>query len=324
MKKLLIFFLMIAIMLSGHAYAEEELLPFTIMEFQYSVPASWQIYSDNKDTPNAIYRWHDRDDGGSLFFYASGEYPEIPGSSDRQAKNFAAAFCETVLEMDAAPDIDSILLETINGCRAILFDTAKMDVESEYSGLAVFIGQESIMTVASSGPDSLEALTSVYKTISSHKIKAQPDTSQMPNLAVFDASAPDLSALSFDELIALRELIDMALWQTDEWQEVVVPIGVYEVGVDIPAGHWNISVPDGEYTVLTWAKELDESGKDCEWDAKLYSTGIMSKTFGSYDKFGDSYPEIIDLDLADGTYIIVEDGSVVFTPYTGKPDLGFK
>lgn len=32
-----------------------------------------------------------------------------------------------------------------------------------------------------------------------------------------------------------------AMWKTDEWQRVEVPAGVYQVGVEIPAGEWTIS-----------------------------------------------------------------------------------
>lgn len=31
-----------------------------------------------------------------------------------------------------------------------------------------------------------------------------------------------------------------AIWNTKEWQEVEVPAGVYEVGVEIPAGEWTL------------------------------------------------------------------------------------
>ena len=134
----------------------------------------------------------------------------------------------------------------------------------------------------------------------------------------------DFSGLSLAQLIEVQQQLTMAMWATEEWQEVVVPIGVYEFGVDIPVKHWNISVPDGEYTIVSWATKLDESGKDYSYKDELYSTGIMSTTYSSYDKYAGDYPEIIDIDAKEGTFLIVERGNVVFTPYTGKPALGFK
>lgn len=51
----------------------------------------------------------------------------------------------------------------------------------------------------------------------------------------------DLSGMSFDELVDLQRQVTAAIMQTDEWQEVEVPAGYYEVGVDIPAGRWTIA-----------------------------------------------------------------------------------
>ena len=55
------------------------------------------------------------------------------------------------------------------------------------------------------------------------------------------ADLPDLSGLSYDELVQLRDKINLAIWNSEEWQEVTVPIGVWVVGEDIPVGHWSIS-----------------------------------------------------------------------------------
>ena len=46
----------------------------------------------------------------------------------------------------------------------------------------------------------------------------------------------DLSGMSFDELVALKDQINLALWNSADWQEVTVPQGVWQVGADIPAG----------------------------------------------------------------------------------------
>ena len=48
----------------------------------------------------------------------------------------------------------------------------------------------------------------------------------------------DLSGLSYDELVALKDRIDLAIWNSQEWQEVEVPQGLYVVGKDIPSGTW--------------------------------------------------------------------------------------
>lgn len=55
----------------------------------------------------------------------------------------------------------------------------------------------------------------------------------------------DLSGMSLEELITLREQIDEAIMATDNYI-VVVPGGMYMVGSDIPAGRWVISSHDKE------------------------------------------------------------------------------
>lgn len=51
-------------------------------------------------------------------------------------------------------------------------------------------------------------------------------------------AANDLLGLSFEELLQKQEQINLALWASDGWQEVEVPVGVYFVGKDIPVGTW--------------------------------------------------------------------------------------
>ncbi len=60
-----------------------------------------------------------------------------------------------------------------------------------------------------------------------------------------EKSAFDLQGLSFNELLALREQINLAIWNSNEWQCVEVPAGNYTIGIDIPAGYWTISPIEG-------------------------------------------------------------------------------
>lgn len=138
------------------------------------------------------------------------------------------------------------------------------------------------------------------------------------------ATAVDLSGMSFDELLVLKVEIDKALVKCEEWQEVEVPVGVYTVGEDIPEGHWNISAAPMDWPKVTWAKRLDATGKSADYSDILHRANLMGKEHRSYDSYGSEYPPQIDYELKEGQFIIIEDGKVVFTPYTGKPSLGFK
>ena len=74
----------------------------------------------------------------------------------------------------------------------------------------------------------------------------------------------DLSGMTLAELMELSQQVTMAMWETEEWEEVEVPIGVYEIGVDIPAKHWNIAAADGYFPEITYASKLDASGRSAE------------------------------------------------------------
>lgn len=133
----------------------------------------------------------------------------------------------------------------------------------------------------------------------------------------------DLNKMSYWELIELKDKINLAIWQTEEWQEVTVPQGVWLVGEDIPVGHWTIKAA-ASYCHLTFGTKLDETGKDIDvFGSKFYHyESIRSRDAYSFD--ASSHKSETDFKLEKGTYIIVDGGSVIFTPYTGKPSLGFK
>jgi len=136
------------------------------------------------------------------------------------------------------------------------------------------------------------------------------------------AETIDLSGLSFDELVALKEKINIAIWNSKEWQEVEVPQGVWVVGEDIPAGKWTIKAADGVRTSVYWGDTLDASGMSLSYNSKVFEIETLySVNYWSYDR-GDATE--VTWDLKKGQYFIVESGIALFTPYSGKPSLGFK
>lgn len=133
----------------------------------------------------------------------------------------------------------------------------------------------------------------------------------------------DLSNLSYTELVALKDQINLAIWKSKEWQEVTVPQGVWLVGEDIPAGHWTIKTKANNANIVL-CTALDDTGKNVDvWKSDFYhSEYISSPDYKYFDRNSDKAE--IDLDLKAGTYVIIDMGSVIFTPYAGKPSLGFK
>ncbi len=105
-------------------------------------------------------------------------------------------------------------------------------------------------------------------------------------------------------------------------QGVTVPQGVWEIGVDIPAGYWTIRPLDGNYASLDWGKELDESGTHIPLSGWYDSAWIYSESYFGYDEGADETS--VSWDLTEGTFVTVTHSDVIFTPFAGKPDLGFE
>lgn len=130
----------------------------------------------------------------------------------------------------------------------------------------------------------------------------------------------DLSNMSFDELVALKDQINLAIWNSQEWQEVEVPQGVWRVGEDIPAGKWTLRSLPKSWTDVEVGQSLDETG------SKLNRPYKADKTI--YGPEGNYYSEgnVTEwtVELAAGDLVQIDYGPAVFTPYAGKPSLGFK
>lgn len=135
-------------------------------------------------------------------------------------------------------------------------------------------------------------------------------------------SEVDLSGMSYAELVSLKDQINLAMWQCQEWQEVTVPQGVWEVGVDIPAGHWTIAPVDGIWASVSYGSVLADNGKSLAISSDNFYCLIVSPNSRIFTAGADATQ--IDIKAKAGAYIIIENGDVVFTPYSGKPSLGFK
>lgn len=130
----------------------------------------------------------------------------------------------------------------------------------------------------------------------------------------------DLSGMTFDELVALRDQIDLAIWNSQEWQEVEVPQGLYKVGADIPAGKWTIRAPSGEANTVKIGSELDDNGTDVNYRGDLKA--IRGENYTGY--VSSNACDFWTVDLRDDQYVCIKNGPAVFMPYAGKPSLGFK
>ena len=131
-----------------------------------------------------------------------------------------------------------------------------------------------------------------------------------------------LSGLSFDELIALREQLNLAIWNCQEWQEVTIPTGTWIVGVDIPAGHWSIRT-SGKLSILNISAfdHADAAGKSAEGASFFWIQTICSPDYAEITDF--DFSTVADINLQNGWYFKCE-GTVIFSPYSGHADFGFQ
>lgn len=137
------------------------------------------------------------------------------------------------------------------------------------------------------------------------------------------ADQVDLSGMSFDQLVSLRDQLNLAIWNSQEWQEVTVPSGTWEVGEDIPEGHWTITVVDGAGGNYAYTDVIDKYGKEPgpKWQGISGILNATRKRDGSY--YFPFEDRSVDIKMEDGMFFI-NTAPVIFTPYAGKPDLGFK
>ena len=136
------------------------------------------------------------------------------------------------------------------------------------------------------------------------------------------ADLPDISNLSYDELVQLKDSINLAMWNSQEWQEVTVPQGLWIVGKDIPAGTWTVKCAIEGLSSVAFGDTLNETGTDVKYSQYYHSEIVVSPDYKRFEKDKDIAEYTFT--VKDGDYIQIKNASVIFTPNTGKPSLGFK
>ena len=127
----------------------------------------------------------------------------------------------------------------------------------------------------------------------------------------------DLSGMHYEELVSLKEKIDLAIRNHEQWGEVEVPPGSYQVGVDIPTGYWTVRCADDySFTFVAWGAELNESGD-----------GIVASSVNFDGYFLDSpngmFATSCSFVAIEGYYILIDNAPAVFTPYSGPSDFTY-
>lgn len=138
-------------------------------------------------------------------------------------------------------------------------------------------------------------------------------------LALTAAAEPvDLNGMSFEELLALRDAVERALWDSPEWATVEMPAGLYHVGEDIPAGRYEIRLADADAPGYAFIGRLNDTG-----------TKVDTTPGSGYQRYYLDDSERIIWALADGAYIQAETavtlqrpGGLVFAVADQEQDTG--
>lgn len=127
-------------------------------------------------------------------------------------------------------------------------------------------------------------------------------------LCIFaSAESIDLSGMSYDELLELRQAVELAIWNSDGWQEVEVPAGIYVIGEDIPEGRWTVK-PNGSLSSITvYPNKSDYTDQTYDYIAME----MIQKD------------ESFNLEVNSGNCLEISGGALIFTPYVSA-GLGFK
>lgn len=122
----------------------------------------------------------------------------------------------------------------------------------------------------------------------------------------------DLSGMSYAELIELNKATINAIMSSKEQYSVVVPVGTYQIGVDIPAGRYTVSIDPYQYSAsIKWG----------EWKGSYISSLYGGYEFlhgNKHNSYPSGEPTSVNVFLTEGHYISVESGSVIFSPYVAS------
>lgn len=307
MKKGFVLLIALMIALAVVSYADEETGFHTveIVGYRFSVPDDCTFQSG--DSNGGIFVGDSLN--GPLFFMVVHDIKEMLDvlPFDR--------LCGEALSATGAA-IEKSENTSINGLQAVRWSGTHAIKEDVYQASGfVFVNEDEIVmllldNMSGGSRDDDENILSVI--INSIQFPSQPVQATTVNY--------DLSTMSFDELLVLKEQVNLALWASDKWQEVTVPAGVYEIGRDIPAGHWTITPVDGETARVYWGSSLDESKTDIPL-LSLYTYEQITSPEDTYAKYNNI--ESVSWDLTGGSFVVIKDSAVVFSPFAGL-DLGFK
>lgn len=132
----------------------------------------------------------------------------------------------------------------------------------------------------------------------------------------------NLDEVAFDVLVSMKDRLNFEIWNSYGWENILVPHGIYKIGVNIPVGHWTVEPPIGSYIDINYGSELNAHQMNMELNYDAWNQSLLSETYSRYDE-GDVTKT--DVNMVENYFACINDGVYAwFSPYEGKANLGFK
>lgn len=316
MKKIFVVIMCLFYIVSvSYAESNNSLVTYDLEHFSISVYSNWKhekindtthlLYSGKKNEPNY---WQ-----MSVRFVPF----DMELSTEKEIKDLYA----TMLLSENHQQIYDYKYLVIDNKPCMVFRTLNEGKEFKYvyglyayhNKTAIYIDGGCFMIADMSSASYLDFFTGLYKQIRFQSIK--DDKGNTENVTI------DLESLSFEELVALKDKINLLIFSSKEWQEVIVPQGVWKVGEDIPAGTWTVKCHPNDYcTSVDWGDTLGANGQSIDY--WLSKRSDYKGIYNSSSNPGELHEYTFT--VKEGDYIIIDIGRAIFMPYHGKPSLGFK
>ena len=149
----------------------------------------------------------------------------------------------------------------------------------------------------------------------------------IPSACAEQTEESPLASLSFDQLAVMRTIFQMEMMSRPEYKEVTVPQGVWQIGIDIPAGKWLVKCADLSressglrYTVIRWGIGEPQNGV---WSASNAKGSVYIYNPNSVYFTGGEITEYI-ISVSAGDYIQISSNKAVFCTYTGQLSMEFQ
>lgn len=115
----------------------------------------------------------------------------------------------------------------------------------------------------------------------------------------------------YDEAVLRYEQAGRALWKAYDWNSVVVPWGVWEIGRDIPAGKWRIEAATDTSVEVVYSDRVQAGGAYVYISEALFEEYIKSPNNLARSSLSTFFVEI---DMRSGSFLQIKYSSARLIP----------